>query len=63
LLKTAHYTFYELCELSWHGGWRAVANLPTMLTESLRQRANIDKLASVGRVEIEKRWVGDRGSG
>jgi GT2 family glycosyltransferase len=63
LLRTAHYTFYELCELSWHGGWRAVANLPTVLTESLRQRANIDRLASVRRVEIEKRWVGDSGSG
>lgn len=62
LLKTAPYTFYELCELWWHGGWRALTNLPTALSQSLRQRANVDRLASVHRVDVEKRWVGNSGS-
>lgn len=63
LLRTSPYTFVELCELAWHGGWKAVARLPAMVAESLAQRATVDRLASMRRVDVENRWVGNTGNG
>jgi GT2 family glycosyltransferase len=60
LALTVPYTFLEMVELAWHGGWPAVRALPTAVRQSLRQRANIAQRATVDRRSIEQRWVDRR---
>ena len=60
LLETAPYTAYEIAELWWVAGTRAVAGLPRAIAESLRQRQRVDALVRAERRAVEKRWVGVR---
>lgn len=60
LLETAPYSAYEIAELWWVVGTRAVAGLPRAIMESLRQRQHVDALVRQQRRAVEKRWVGVR---
>jgi GT2 family glycosyltransferase len=60
LVETAPWTLYELAELAWVSGPRAVAKLPRAVAESLRQRRNVTERACESRRTIERRWVGRR---
>ena len=60
LLRTTLYSAWEIGELLWHGGWRAGVDLPKAVMQSLRQRANVDRMATASRREVEERWVDAR---
>lgn len=60
LIETAPFTLYELAELAWVAGPKAVAKLPRAIAESLRQRRNVAKRTREARRTIERRWVGRR---
>jgi GT2 family glycosyltransferase len=60
LVTTAPYSFWELCELGWHGGLKALAKLPKALGESRALRAEVARIAVRSRHDVEKRWVGVR---
>jgi hypothetical protein len=60
LLRTAHYSAYEIAELFWHVGPKAGVDLSRALYESLRQRARAKPLVLVSRGAVERAWIDAR---